>query len=163
MDENILNEYYQKIAEKIEDVIPVKWYEAAFYTEDVGDWSSFKMYFKEEEEGEYLYMMDIPEIYEVDEDEYEGRKNELRKICREFRKEFIKQGVKPWNIFEFYLNSDYAFRVKFGYEYEEEVSSADRAIVWQYKELGIMPKGKFDKKKLNEYVNLETGELKKKM
>ena len=26
MDEQILNEYYQKIAEKIEDLIPVEWY-----------------------------------------------------------------------------------------------------------------------------------------
>ncbi len=64
------------------------------------------------------------------------RKNELRE-------EFIKQGVEPWNIFECYLNSDYAFCVKFGYEYEE-VSSYARSIVWQYRELGVMPMGDFE-------------------
>lgn len=163
MDEQILNQYYQKIAEKIEDVIPVEWYEVALYIEDVGDVRSLTMYFKEEKEGEYVYIMDIPEVYGVDKGEYNKRQRELKNICSELRKEFIKQGVEPWNIFEFYLSSDYTFRVNFTYEYDENISDYDRSIVWQYRKLGIMPMGDFEEKILNEYVDRETGELKKKM
>ena len=121
------------------------------------------MYFREEKEGEYVYMMDIPEVYGVDEDEYDKRARELKNICSELRKEFIKQEVEPWNIFEFYLNQDYTFKVNFAYEYDENISSYDRSIVWKYRQLGIMPKGSFEERILNEYVDCETGELKKKM
>ncbi len=163
MDEQILNQYYQKIAEKIEDVIPVEWYDVALYMEDVGDASSLTMYFREEKEGEYVYMMDIPEVYGVDEDEYEERERELEEACSNLRKEFKNQEVEPWNIFEFYLNQDYTFKVNFSYEYDENISSYDRSIVWKYRQSGIMPKGSFEERILNEYVDCETGELKKKM
>lgn len=163
MKEEILNEYYQRIAEAIVDVIPDEWYQAALYVEDVGNVGSLNMYFKENENGEYIYSRNIPQIYGTDTRECIMRIREISLVCHELRDEFKNQGEEPWNIFKFYLKSDGTFRAEFGYEYEKEVSDYAREIVWKYKELGIEPKGEFEQKKLDEFLNRETGELKKKM
>lgn len=163
MDEQILSSYYQEIADKANDIIPVEWYQLAMYVEDVGNVRSLYMYFKEEMNGEYIYSGNIPDIYQINEDEYYDREDELLDVCRNLRKEFISQGAEPWNILKFYLKSSGELNIEFGYEYDEKIDDSIRALVWRYQELGIKPDGVYEENRLYEYVDRETGELKQKI
>lgn len=163
MKEEILNGYYQRIAEEIDKVIPNKWNNAAIYVEDVGNARSLDLVFREKEDSQYICSGDFPEIYGMSLDEFSRYGDKILDECRKLRNEFIKQSEKPWNIFEFFINNSGEFKAKFGYEYDEEISDYERSIVWHYREFGIMPRGDFGLSILNEFVDIETGELKKKM
>ena len=163
MKEEILNGYYQRIAEEIDKAIPCKWSDAAIYVVDVGNSSSLNLVFKEKEDSEYIFSGEFPDIYGMSFDELDRLEDGIMDECGKLRNEFIEQDEKPWNIFEFFINNSGEFKAKFGYEYDIDVTDYVRHIVWKYKELGVMPKGSFEQDKLKEYVDLETGELKKKM
>ena len=56
------------------------------------------------------------------------------------------------------MEEDWKFKVKFGYEFDEQVGDLEREIIWAYNEVGVKPKDDYGKKLLKDYLESQTKE-----
>ena len=152
IDERNLTKYYQSIAEKLDEIVPVEWDEIVMYGEELGDVRTACLYYKQKGKDEYRSGGLIPSDYCVDADVYAELIYELMHINKKLWKEFLDADVSTWEAFTFHLSPDYHFKIKFGYKINREISDYEREIIWAYNELGAIPKDVFSKKILEEYL-----------
>ncbi len=60
-----MEQLYQKIAEKINDMIPSDWMRVTLYAEILDDSREVYFFFNTQEDEEYIYSHDIPEHFQV--------------------------------------------------------------------------------------------------
>lgn len=152
INENNLTKYYSDIAEKLDEIIPGKWDKIVMYAEELGNVRSVCFYFYTMNLESIHYSGNIPEEYNIDRGIYNSLLRELRQCNKNLWLEFKNSGEKEWNSITFYLDNDWKFKVKFGYELNSEIGDYEREIRWAYDELGIVPKSEYKKKILEEYL-----------
>ncbi|XZI79737.1 immunity protein YezG family protein [Clostridium perfringens] len=152
IEESKLAKYYSKIAEKLDEIIPVNWDKISMYAEEIGDVSSVSFYYYTDSCKKIHYSEDIPEEYNVNEEIYDLLTDELIAINKKLWLEFKNSGVPTWCSFTFNLDCNWKFKVKFNYERDNEIGRLEREIRWAYNELGIIPKGEYEKELLENYL-----------
>ena len=158
INEAKLQEYYGKIANELNAMIPCEWERVVLYAEDDGQGSYAEFYFFTED-GETIAGGFIIDKFDVDEDEYDEHLENLWDINSELRDEFIDAGEKPWCTYTFDLYSDGSFKMDFGYELNEKLTSMVRELRWAYDKLGIIPTASYEKKFLRDYFIEQGKEL----
>ena len=148
---------YNKLADKIISMIPVKW-NKIYYLGEVEkgklSWSSV-FYFEEINSKEIVKSHGIPEKYNVSEKIYDELLDELDVILIEIYDCFIKNNQEPWEQLSFEL--DMAGKFKIDYLYNKISNTEDdqlqREIIWAYETLGFKPKeGSYTRKILEKYI-----------
>lgn len=153
MFEKKLNEIYGKIAEVLNDTIPEDWNKIYMYGEILDDVQKSHFYYYPADGSEPVYSHDIPEIFDIDEDDYDEQLDELLDTLTELRLEFKNNGQELWTNLTFILESDGKFNIEYDYTDLSETSPREQFIIWKYKYLGIMPKDEIDKKIIEDYKN----------
>ncbi|MDD7793339.1 immunity protein YezG family protein [Clostridium sp. 'White wine YQ'] len=156
INENDLNKYYGEIAEKLDEIIPMKWDKIVMYAEELGTVNSASFYFYTDDCNNINYSGDIPSKFGVSRETFKLLLRELREINRNLWQEFKNAGETAWSTFTLTLNSDGKFKVKFDYEINNEIGLLEREIRWAYDELGIVPEDEYEMKLLDEYRNCIT-------
>lgn len=152
IEESKLTQYYEQIANKLDELIPIDWKRVAMYTEVDDGWSTTTFYFIAEDDIVY-HWGDIFEKLGVDEDEFDERFDELSDINEEFWNEFKIAEVDLWSSFSFDMISDGKFKVEFNYnDLDEEIGSVGRKKIWAYDMLGLIPKDNYDRKQLHKWL-----------
>lgn len=148
---------YNKLADKIISMIPVKW-NKIYYLGEVEkgklSWSSV-FYFEEINSKEIVKSHGIPEKYNVSEKIYDELLDELDVILIEIYDCFIKNNQEPWEQLSFEL--DMAGKFKIDYLYNKISNTEDdqlqREIIWAYETFGFKPKeGSYTRKILEKYI-----------
>lgn len=158
MDESRLTEYYSEIANKLDEMIPCEWERVVLYAMEVGNWSFATFYFYTAD-GAVHHWGDIPEEYDVDDDVVDELIDELTQINKNLWLEFQNSDAETWYSFTFDLDSDWKFKVKYGYEQHEDISGLEIEIRWAYDELGLIPDEKVERMLLKEYLEKQNREL----
>ena len=154
IDESILNKYYGKIANKLDEMIPIEWHKISLFAEIGTGWSSTAFYFLTN--NNTYHWSDIFEKLSINEDIVDMRLYELNKIIEELWEEFNKVNLDSWNAITFDLESNGRFKVNFNYdEPNREMSRFEKEDIWAYRKLGIIPKSKFQKKLLKEFLEIQ--------
>lgn len=152
INENNLTKYYSRIAEKLDEIIPVKWDKISMYAEEVGDVSSVSFYYYTNNCMELHYSGDIPEECSIDEGIFDSLTDELAAINKELWLEFKNAGESTWCSLTFSLDCNWKFQAKFAYEKNNEIGRLEGEIRWAYDELGIIPKDEYERELLEEYL-----------
>ncbi|ADZ85397.1 antitoxin YezG family protein [Cellulosilyticum lentocellum] len=148
---------YNKLADKIISMIPVKW-NKIYYLGEVEkgklSWSSV-FYFEEINSKEIVKSHGIPEKYNVSEKIYDELLDELDVILIEIYDCFIKNNQEPWEQLSFEL--DMAGKFKIDYLYNKISNTEDdqlqREIIWAYETFDFKPKeGSYTRKILEKYI-----------
>ena len=158
MKENILVEYYGKIANKVDEIIPCEWEKVVIHAEELGNWSYVTFYYYTND-GNINHWGDIAEQYGLDIRIVSGMVDELVQINKDLWLEFKNFEEEQWYSYTFYLDSDWKFTFKYGYEKNEELSGMEIGIRWAYDELAIVPRGKAGKRVLKKYLEGQGKEL----
>lgn len=158
MDESRLTEYYSKIANKLDEMIPCEWERIVLYAEYTGDVGTFGCYFYTAD-GLFYNSLDIPTEYGVNKHEYRMKQAELMQINEKLWLEFKNAGEETWNAYAFTIDSDRKFRMNYIYELDEMFSSGDRIAGWFYDNCDIVPRGDYAKSKLKKYLEANSREL----
>lgn len=156
INEENLTEHYSKIANKMDEMIPVDWEKIALFAEQTGDSGSEVFYFYTNERSEPYRSLEIPEDFSVDEEIFTILRRELFYLIRDLWYEFKNAGEETWETLTFTLNKDWSFDVKFGYKGQfddDDMGPMQMKIILAYNELGLIPKGDFSKKLLQEYLD----------
>ena len=153
IDEDNLKKYYAEIANQLNEIIPVEWKRIIMYAEDLGNSSSVSFYFYTKEDDNIHHSGNIPEDFSVSRNIFRKLLRELRGTIKNLRNEFHKENEKLWYTLTFTLEEDWRFNVKFGYEIDNEMSDFEREVIWEYNEIGLMPKGEFGREVLEKYLS----------
>ncbi len=114
--ENELNKLYRKIAEKINDMIPVEWEEFYFNGEvKDGEGGVHFFYTTLDEKQEYKYSHYIPRMYNVDRKIYNQFLHELFDLTVQLQQVFIDNQQEAWFSVTMIVNGEGKLTVRFSY------------------------------------------------
>ena len=150
--EEKLNELYGRIANALNDVIPEEWDKVYMYAQLVEDVSEVFFYYYPVGSNEFVYCLDIPELFEISENEYDKLMDKLTKELYTLWYEFKNNGQEQWTNLTFILENNGKFKIDYDYTDLSDVDDSEMHLVWEYKYLGIMPEDEDDRKIVEEYL-----------
>lgn len=135
MIENLNESYFTKLAEALNNIIPVAWDKIVFYAEVEPDVVTQLFYFRETEKSAYIQGGDIYEKYNVSRKEYLIFVYEVSDLILEFNSEYSEKVDSKWASLTFMLESTGKFKTEFGYENLELKLETERHNEWKEKYL----------------------------
>lgn len=137
MNENLNESYFTKLAEALNNIIPVEWEKIAFYAEVESDAVTQFFYFREKGNPTYIQGGDIYAKYNVSRKEYLIFVSEVSDLILKFNSEYSKKVNSKWNALTFILESTGKFKTEFSYEDLETKSQIKRREEWEEKYLTL--------------------------
>lgn len=148
------NEVYQEILNTINEIIPVEWKNVLLYAEILNDSREVYFFFNTNKQQEYIYSHDIPDIFEVDENIYDDLLIDLQNSFKKMRDEFKINDQKTWTNLTLRLKNRNQFAIVFNYDdiSNSHYNTYQRMVIWEYENLGILPKNEEDRKIVLEFT-----------
>lgn len=150
--EEKLNETYQEIATKINEIIPTEWeqvYTMAYINEE-----SEEVFFNYTTPGsdDLHYYTAIPEDYSVSEKIFDELLDELYESFEKLRDLFKEENQEPWTSCEFDFNNEGKLNVSFDYIdwKKSDFGQVARFNYYRYKKFGIVPDFEYEKEEIKE-------------
>lgn len=132
------NQYYIRLGELMNDIIPEEWTELAIYVEFPKTRPVFKAFFRNGKDGRFLEINEIPEKYPVSRYVFEQQCVNLTAFFMDLRRAYEKENkgrdCKTISLFvvEEQVVSEYTAPLNEKYSYEK------RLAIWKYKEIGVI-------------------------
>lgn len=138
----------QKFCAKIDSMIPVDWSHLAFYGEILDTSRIACFYFQEENKNDWIYSVDIPKVYNVDQSIYDRLVKELYEILADYRQAYKQIHNDIWSIMKFQWTRNGKFELSFKYIdiLSLETDFPDRVMAWEYITLKKIPSSDFERK-----------------
>ncbi|SDB91001.1 immunity protein YezG family protein [Shouchella lonarensis] len=131
-----VEQYYQKLASLIVEMIPEDWTEIKFYAQEDEEGSQkYFFYYQSSKTQEWVYNMTITENFEFPEEEFDKLEDELSFCISDFKQDYQEEFGEVWTSFQMTLNSNGKFNIHFSYE-ENPFDSLLTHIAWQYENFG---------------------------
>ena len=156
----VTDNYYERIAKHINDMIPTSWdsfYYLGEVERDKRSWSSV-FYFVDAKSKELIKSHSIPKIYNVSEEIYLLVLDELNQIMLALYDSFIANEQAPWEQVSITVDNNGKFNAEFCYDVmgRQNSSQVRREVIWAYNAFGLVPKeGSYTRKLLDEYLEEE--------
>ena len=155
--EEKLNEMYQQIASKINEMIPVEWervYTMAYIDDQGGE---VFLNFIQPDSNDIHYYTSIPDDYNVSERIFDELSDELYENFDRLRELFIENNQEPWTSCEFDFNNEGKLNVAFDYIdwKNSDFGQISREYYYEYKKFGILPEKEYainKVKKVEQYI-----------
>ncbi|MFD1395305.1 immunity protein YezG family protein [Kroppenstedtia eburnea] len=150
---------YQQIARTVIDMIPEEWDKVYLYGEVEEERQASFFFYYPVASKEPVYSLDIPELYEVDEEKFDQLKDQLYEHIETLWNEYKQSGEELWSTLNMIMERD-KFKIEFGYEdlSAPETDYYERSLAWEYNYLGLVPKDSYAKKVLDEYLKKKESE-----
>lgn len=137
-----LSKLYGKMANHINNMIPVDW-EELYCMGEVSEkygMNTVVFYFKEQGKEDFVRSYDIAKIYNESDEIHVNWKAELRTIAVEMNQCFKEYEQELWDRFTLTLDSTGAFNIDFEYDIINENSGSplEREVIWAYENLGYV-------------------------
>jgi len=158
METQVMEEVYEKIANRVNEMIPEEWEKVALYAEVSEYASSVYFYYYPTVKDTPIYSLDIVDIFEIDEDEFDKMNMELFEYFEELREEFKRNEQEPWTNLTLMLESDGKFNIEYDYTDLSEADDYEQQIIWEYLHLGMQPSPdrKRDVQIIQDYLKKQT-------
>lgn len=135
---NTQNQYYIRLGEIVNEIIPEEWTELAVYVEFHRTRPEFSVFFRNGKDGRFLEINEIPEKYSVSKETFDEQYKNLYSLFmdlrRAYEKEYKGRDCKTISLFVVggEIISEYATPMDEKYSYEK------RLAIWKYKEIGVI-------------------------
>ncbi|MED4788168.1 TIGR01741 family protein [Bacillus atrophaeus] len=156
METKKMQDLYQIISEKLNDIIPCEWTIIYLYAEVLDDSTMVLFHFKTPEKHQLIYSQDLPAQYSVSKDIFKTLLREIRELFEELRIEHKKNNDQVWTNLTLTLESNGQFQLDYNNDdiLASELDGYQRIALWEYKTLGILPEDEEDQEFLISYLNL---------
>ncbi|MFJ5769804.1 immunity protein YezG family protein [Psychrobacillus sp. NPDC093180] len=131
METKIMEKTYQQIANKLVNIIQEDWNQIYLYAEFREGYKKVFFYYYPENGGEPVYSLNIPDLFNVDEDEFDELENELYNCFSGLREEFKQQEQEQWTNLTFILENTGKMKINYGYEDISEISPVEKQDKWE--------------------------------
>ncbi|MDI6685537.1 TIGR01741 family protein [Bacillus subtilis] len=156
METKKMQDLYQLISQKLNDIIPCEWTKIYLYTEVLDDSTMVLFHFRTLENNQIIYSQDIPSHYNVSKDIFKTLLRELRELFEELRTEHRNNNDDVWTNLTLTLDRSGEFQLDYNYDdiLASELDGYERIAIWEYKNLGILPEDEDDKEFVINYFGL---------
>lgn len=91
---------------------------------------------------DFIYSHDIPEIYNLDEEQYYQENHKLLELVNKLQQKFVENGPDAWESIVMIVNEDRKLEIHFNYTNwnESEFGPSKRISFFEYKYLNRKPK-----------------------
>lgn len=151
MSTSRIEDLYQKIGEKINEIIPDKWNKVYLYAEILPDSRIVYFYFESSAKNILIYSYNIPAEYGVDEGVYKKLRRELINCFEQLHEEFKLSTPEAWTNLTMYLDCTGKFSMDYNYD-EIDLEPDQQRTIWKYKVLGICPTDADDIRLVEKYA-----------
>lgn len=152
--EKRLNDLYRKIAETVNEMIPESWEEFYFFAQVSEEGGGIYFYYQPSSNPNlYVYSLEIPYKYQVDEKSFKINKRKLFSLSEEMSEVFKNEGQEPWYSFTLKLVKTGKLNVHYDYTnwFETDYSFSDQMIIWKKKYLDETPTDEKNIALINKY------------
>lgn len=157
METEKMVELYQNIANTVNEIIPEEWVKVFIYAEVLEDVSKVTFHYITKSGDNPINMLEIPELFDLDENEIDELRYKLNDYFEELWSEFHNNNQEPWTNLTMYLDNTGDFKIDYSYEDLSDADDYERSIIWEHKYLGITPDDEDDKKFLDNYLKATEG------
>lgn len=156
-----IKELYEEIQRKIFYIVPGKWDELYLYAsiiERLGKLETGEMYFYFMPKGiikrKFINVYEVPNKYDIEEEEYLRLVELLYDKIKELREEFRKTKQALWSNITISIKNN---RFKIEYNYDKIIGTPeeyyDHHIYWRYTYLQIEPHSRKEKNAIQDYLS----------
>ncbi|AXT14559.1 TIGR01741 family protein [Bacillus velezensis] len=151
-----MQDLYQLISQKLNDIIPCEWTKIYLYAEVLDDSTMVLFHFRTPENNQIIYSQDILSHYNVSKDIFKTLLRELRELFEKLRTEHRNNNNDVWTNLTLTLESSGEFQLDYNYDdiLTSELDGYERIAIWEYKNLGILPEDEDDKEFVISYLGL---------
>ncbi|QWF76481.1 TIGR01741 family protein [Bacillus subtilis] len=151
-----MQDLYQLISQKLNDIIPCEWTKIYLYAEVLDDSTMVLFHFRTPGNNQIIYSQDIPSHYNVSKDIFKTLLRKLRELFEELRTEHRNNNDDVWTNLTLTLDSSGKFQLDYNYDdiLASEFDGYERIAIWEYKNLGILPEDEDDKEFVISYLVL---------
>lgn len=115
METNNMEEIYQEVADILVNMVPEEWNRILLYAEIREGYR--KVFFYYYTNNNHVYSLDIPDLFQIDEDSFESLEGDLYNCFSALWNEFKSQDVQePWTSLTFILDNSGKMNIDYGYE-----------------------------------------------
>ena len=152
--EEQLDVLYREIAEKVNDMIPEEWNQFYYYGQVSDTGGRVYFFYKSEQHGDFVYSLDIPKLFEINEKKFRNDENELFLLSEKIRNVFIENQQELWFSFTIFLDDKGKFVMSYDYTnwFNTEYTVSKRQAIWKYKYLNKKPTVKRLQEALERYL-----------
>ena len=129
--EKEMNRLYREIAETVNEMIPEEGKEIFLYAEFREGYKKVFFYYYPESGGEPVYSLDITDIFNVDDAEFDELENELYNCFSRLREKFKEQNQEIWTSLTFILDNNGKMKINYGYENISDLSPVEKQDKWE--------------------------------
>ena len=152
--EEQLDALYRKIAEKVNEMIPEVWNKFYYYAQISDTGGRVYFYYKSEQHEDFVYSLNIPKLFEIDENRFEDDEDELFSLSENIRNVFKENQQELWYSFTISLDDKGKFEMSYDYTnwFETDYTFGDQRAIWKYKYLNIKPQDEESQEALERYL-----------
>lgn len=155
-----IKEIFEKIPQKLFYIVPGKWKEIYLYAsiiERLGNVEIGEMYFYYMPKGilkrKFINVYEIPNKYNIEEEEYLKLVEQLYDEIKNLREEFRNTNKKVWSSVTISIKNN---KIKYEFYYDNLLGGQEEYfnhhVYWRKKYLNIEPCGKKEQVALNKYI-----------
>ncbi|HHW7746322.1 TPA: TIGR01741 family protein [Staphylococcus aureus] len=150
--EEKLSEMYNKIANEINEMIPVEWekvYAMAYIDEESGE---VFFNYTEPRSDELFYYTSVIKKYNISRSGFMNSVYKLHDQFEKLRELFIEEGHEPWTSCEFDFTKEGKLKVSFDYIdwLNTEFDQLGRENYYMYKKFGVLPEMEYEMEEIKE-------------
>ncbi|USK82588.1 DUF600 family protein [Peribacillus frigoritolerans] len=131
METKIMEQTYQQIANTLINIIPEDWKQIFLYAEFREGYKKVFFYYYPETGGQPVYSLEITDLFNVDEEEFDGLDDDLYNYFSRLREEFKEQEQELWTNLTFILDNTGKMKINYGYEDISELSPVEKQDKWE--------------------------------
>lgn len=121
----------QQVANTVVKIVPEAWEKVLLYAEYREGYKKVFFYYYPETGLKPVYSLDITELFNMDEDEFDRLENELYSCFTRLWEEFREQEQGQWTNLTFILEITGQMKINYGYEDISELSPVEKQDKWE--------------------------------
>lgn len=133
MENKIIENIYQEIADQIGRMIPEKWSSVYLYAEKWGDYDTVYFYYYPERDHKAHLHYEIAEQFQGGSTEFDHQEDDLRDTIIRLYEQYTSQDPEPWTHMTFILKHTGEFRIDYGYENLSGMGPIEKRRLWKEK------------------------------
>ncbi|MBT2680531.1 DUF600 family protein [Bacillus sp. ISL-35] len=131
METKKMEQIYQQIANTLVNLIQEDWVKIFLYAEYREGYRKVFFYYYPQEGAKPVYSLDIPDLYNIDEDAFDELDNELYDHFSRLWVEFREQEQERWTNLTFILENTGKMKIDYGYQDISELSPVEKQDKWE--------------------------------
>lgn len=155
MDTQNIELIYQKVVDKLDEMIPELWDQIYLYAEPNDGASTVSFYYSPQGKKKFEFSSEIIKRFSINKNEFYNHEYQLCELFEELQNEFKKNNQEVWTNLTLSIDSNGKFKVEYDYTDLSEADDYERQIIWEYKYLDTEPpiERERDRKIIENYLN----------